>query len=816
VRYGHFDDPNREYVIERPDTPRSWSNYLGTTRYGAVITNNAGGYSFFHSAAQGRMTRLVFNNVPMDQPGRYFYLRDAESGDFWSASWQPVGKDLTRYRSECRHGTAYTTITSQYEEIESESTYFVPLDRDHEIWILKLANRGARTRRLSLFTYLEFANEWAPYHDQFNMQYSQYIQRCEFRAGMIAQSLLGSLPEDPAHFENRDQARHTFLALVGADVTGWDTDREAFLGAYRSYDRPLVVEQGRCTGSLAYGDNACGVLSAELQLAPGEERELLVVFGVGRAETAGQQAVAEFKQPGAARRALADLKQHWHRQLGAVHCKTPDVDLDSMVNVWNAYNCLITFAWSRAASLVYSGERDGLGFRDTVQDIMGVLPLIPESARERLELMITGQAHNGGAMPIVKPFAHSPGKEPTPGDEHYRSDDCLWLFETIPAYVKETGDLAFFDKVLPYADRGEDTVLKHLRRAISFNLERRGAHELPCGLSADWNDTLVLGYRGESVFVAFQLRRAMVTYIEICKLLSRDEEIGWAKDRLRELDSAIRKHCWDGEWFVRAFREDGSVIGSRKDAEGSIFLNSQTWAVMSGAATSAQARLAMDAVHERLATEFGILLCEPPFLTTDVKVLRAVLYNPGTKENAGIFTHPQGWAVIAEAMLGRGDRAYEYLRAYMPSAYNERAEVRGVEPYVHCQSTHGRHSPRFGASRLPWLTGAASWSYFSATQWVLGIRPEWDGLYIDPAIPAEWDGFTVERRFRGALYRITVENPEHVEHGIVSLTADGQEIPPHQCLPVAKPGSEVEVRAVLGDVGSPYSQRRLSVLAPAR
>lgn len=798
MRYGHFDDLQNEYVIERPDTPRSWSNYLGTTRYGAVITNNAGGFSFFHSAAQGRMTRLVFNNVPMDQPGRYFYLRDQESGDFWSGSWQPVGKSLDKYESVCRHGTAYTVIESKYDGIRSESTYFVPLDRDHEIWILSLKNESDRPRKISVFTYVEYSNEWGVYHDQFNMQYSQYIQRCEVEDGMIAQSLLKNLPEDIEHFVNRDQSRHTFLAIVGAPVVGWDTDRETFLGPYRTYDRPLVVEQGHCTGSLAYGDNACGVLETSIELQPGETREMLVLMGVGTASRAGKAAAAEYSTVAAAREALRLLKAHWHAKLGAVRVKSPDHELDSMVNVWNAYNCLLTFAWSRAASLVYSGERDGLGYRDTVQDIMGVLPLIPDESRERLKLMITGQVSSGGAMPIVKPFAHHPGKEAPPPDAHYRSDDSLWLFETIPSYVKETGDLAFFDQVLPYADRGEDTVLGHLRRAISFNLERRGAHNLPCGLSADWNDTLCLGYRGESVFVAFQLRRALVVYVEVAELLKRPEEITWGKDRLREVDEAIKKHCWDGKWFVRAFREDGSVIGTHKDPEGSIFLNAQSWAVISGAGTADQCASAMEEVHGQLATEFGIQLCAPPFLTTDVKVVRAVLFNPGTKENAGIFSHPQGWAVIAETLLGHGNRAYEYYRAYMPAAYNDRAEVRGVEPYVHCQSTHGKHSPRFGASRLPWLTGAATWSYIAATQHILGIRPDWNGLTVDPVIPSAWDGFEVDRHFRGADYHITVKNPGHVERGVKALRVNGKDIDPKGPIPVAAAGVKVNVEVILG------------------
>lgn len=796
--YGHFDDDRREYVITRPDTPRSWSNYLGSTEYGAIITNNAGGYSFFKSAAQGRYTRLRFNAIPMDQPGRYFYLRDRDSGDYWSSSWQPVGKPLDQYQSTCRHGTGYTVIESTYSGIHTSSTYFVPLGRHFEVWLLRVTNQSERARTLDVFTYVEQSSEWHVWHDTFNLQYAQYIVDCDVKDGILSHSISTNLAERPEEFEFRDQSRHSFLTLIGSPVKGFDTDREAFLGPYRTYQNPAVVETGRTTGSRAHGDNACGVLETEIVLQPGESREIAVLMGVGRGDVAAKAAIADMGSLDRIHGALDEVRAYWHDRIGSLRVRTPDADFDSMVNVWNAYNCLITFAWSRAASLVYSGERDGLGYRDTLQDILGVLAAIPELALARLELMITGQVSTGGAMPVVKPFAHKPGREPRPRDDEYRSDDSLWLFDTVPAYVKESGDLAFFDKVLPYADQGEATVMGHLRRAIEFNLERRGTHGLPCGLSADWNDTLKLGYRGESVMVTFQLRHALKTYEEIAARLARHSEASWAQKELAELDESVRKHTWDGAWFVRAFRENGSVIGTRKDPEGSIFLNAQTWAVLSGAATPEKARQAMDSIHEHLATEFGLLLCDPPFVRTPCQEIRAVLFNPGMKENSGIFCHPQGWAVIAETKLGRGDRAYEYYRAYMPSAYNDRAEVRQVEPYVHCQSTHGRDSRRFGASRLPWLSGTATWSYVAGTQYILGVRPDWDGLRIDPVIASRWDGFEVTRHFRGATYVIHVKNPGHVERGVRTLVVDGREVDPKKPLAVAPAGTSVRVEVQMG------------------
>lgn len=796
--YGKFDDAKREYVITRPDTPRSWSNYLGSTEYGAIITNNAGGYSFFKSAAQGRFMRLRFNSVPMDQPGRYIYLRDRDTGDYWSSSWQPVGKPLDKYSTTCRHGTGYTVIESRYSEIRTESTYFVPLGEHFEVWLIEVENQSKQSRTLDAFTYVEYASEWHVWHDTFNMQYSQYIVDCDVQNNVLSHGISVNLPECPEKFEYRDQSRHSFLTLIGATATGFDTDREVFLGPYRTYANPIVVESGKTTQSKVHSDNACGTLKIELTLAPGEKRTFAVIMGVGRGSVTAPAVLAKYKDIDALRTALDSVREFWHSKIGSFSTTTPDPDFDHMINVWNAYNCLITYAWSRAASLVYSGERDGLGYRDTVQDLLGVMAAVTDQAKARLELMITGQVSTGGAMPVVKPFAHEPGSESPPPDNEYRSDDSLWLFDTIPAYVKETGDLEFFDKVLPFADKGSASVLGHLRRAIEFNLERSGVHGLPCGLSADWNDTLRLGYHGESVMVTFQLRHALRTYIEICTRLARADEVRWAEAALAKLDASIQKHTWDGQWFVRAFPEDGSIIGTKAVKEGSIFLNSQTWGVISGAAQGDQARQCMDACKQHLATDYGLMLCDPPFRTVPCQEIRAVLFNPGTKENSGIFCHPQGWAVIAETMLGRGNRAYEYYRAYMPAAYNDRAEIRQIEPYVHCQSTHGRYSRRYGASRLPWLSGTATWSYVAGTQHILGVKPDWDGLRVNPVIPSNWDGFSVQRQYRGATYKISVKNPKHVERGIESISVNGKAVAADAVLPLAKAGETVTVDVVMG------------------
>jgi len=782
MQYGYFDDERKEYVITQPDTPRSWSNYLGSTQYGAIITNNAGGYSFFHSSAQGRFLRLRFNAIPMDQPGRYLYFHDRDTKDFWSASWQPVGKSLDQYKSECRHGSAYTIIKSEYSEIASETLYFVPLGKNYECWHVKVTNNDTKKRSLRAFTYVEFASNWNAGDDMNNLQYAQYIIKTGFIDGIIDHGSNVFIPPQPDNFEEKDQARHSFIGIAGAKVTGYDTDRDKFLGAYRSYANPVSVERGECGNSLAEGDNGCGSLQTDVELNPGETREFTVILGIGEAGKEGKQALQVFQDKSAVETSFAELKNYWHLRLEGLTAQTPDPDFNSMINMWNPFNNLITYAWSRAASLIYSGERDGLGYRDTVQDMIGVLHNIPEEAGERLELMITGQASSGGAMPVVKPFAHQPGKEKLPDETEYRSDDCMWLFNTVPAYVKETGDLEFYNKILPYADTGHDTVLGHLRRAIEFNLERSGAHGLPCGLAADWNDCLQLGQKGETVFVAFQLRYALHTYTGISKILRKSQEVEWAKGCLSALDDKLEKHAWDGNWYLRAYRHDGLKFGSKENEEGSIFLNPQSWAVLSEHATGERAGQIMNQVDKYLTTEYGIALLDPPYEKTEHSVVKAPLFNKGMKENAAIFCHTQGWAVMAQTILGNGNKAYQYYRSYLPSAYNTKAEIRETEPYVYAQTTNSKYNMRFGSSRNPWLSGTTTWAYYAAAQYILGIRPDYDDLIIDPCIPSDWKGFTAERTFRGKKISIKVENPDGVQKGVKEIiineeTIKGNKIP---------------------------------------
>jgi N,N'-diacetylchitobiose phosphorylase len=794
MNYGHFDDAAKEYVIARPDTPRPWSNYLGSTEYGAIITNHAGGYSFYQSAATGRFLRMRFNSMPLDQPGRYFYLRDNASGDFWSASWQPVGKPLNKYKSTCRHGMAYTIIEASYSGIHTESTYFVPLKQTFEYWRLRITNKSARKRDLSIFTYCEFANLWITYHDLVNLQYSQFITRATMEDGILG------VASNPNYDFSGDLTgcNRAWMALTGAPVTGYETVREKFLGAYGGYAAPEVVVSGQCSNFLAEGDNVCGALQANVKLAPGQTKELIVLLGLGTVASHGRKTVARFGNPARCEQELAKLKSAWHAPLANLNVQTPDENLDHMINVWNAYNALITYAWSRSASLVYNGERDGLGFRDTVQDMLGAIPLLQEGVKPRLELMLTGQVANGGAIPVIKPFSHKPGHEKPPPEDEYRSDDCLWFFNAVPAYVAETGDIDFYKKVLPYADKGKATVLGHLRRALEFNLERTGRNGLPCGLAADWNDCIKLGYHGESVFVAFQVRFGLDVYAGIADRLRQLDQAAWARAELKKLDRKIQKVCWDGKWFIWAIGQDGTIYGTKNFPEGQVYMNTQVWAVLSGAATPEQARIAMRTMKDRLATPYGLMLCAPPFIKANPDIMKATLFNAGIKENAGIFNHTQGWGVMAECMLGHGDQAWDYYRAFMPASYNDQAEMRQVEPYVHAQTTYSRFNINEGAARVPWLSGTASWSYYSATHWLLGIRPEIDGLRIDPCIPASWKGFTVNRRFRNKTLRIKVTNRAGVQKGVKRILLNGRPVEGN-LIPVSRLKKENVVRVEMGD-----------------
>ena len=800
MQYGYFDDKEREYVITCPDTPAPWVNYLGSPEYGAIISNNAGGYSFAKSGANGRILRYVFNQF--DEPGRYIYIRDNLSKDYWSASWQPVGKNLTRYKSECRHGMAYTKMRALYAGISSEVLYYVPLDAAHEVWAVAVRNDSDVVRELTVTGYAEFTNNPNYEQDQVNLQYSQFITRTEFENDHILQLIHGNLDAvsaDGKEVDNKDVGYRLF-GLAGQRVSGYCGNKESFLGRYHGYGDPQGVTTGKLDGSMNYNENACGALSAVLVLNPGETAHLAFIVGAKNREES-RALMARYADPAAVcPEELAALKAHWHTKLENFQIHTPSAEMNSMINTWNAYNCFMTFTWSRAASLVYCGLRNGYGYRDTVQDIQGVIHLAPEQAAEKIRFMLSAQVDNGGGLPLVK-FTHNPGHEDTPDDPSYvqetghpayRADDALWLFPTVYKYLAETGNLAFLDEVIPYANKGAATVYEHLQRAIDFSLEHLGPHGMPAGLYADWNDCLRLGAEGESSFVAFQL----VLALRIQKQLAEEKGDAAAAEKLAkqlaDFSALVEKLCWNEDRYIRGFTEKGEVIGRRTDPEANLWLNPQSWAVISGLADSKKAETILHTVHEGLNTEYGVMLMQPPYHAHAFDGALAVIYNAGVKENAGIFSQSQGWIILAEALCGHGNRAFSYYKANSPAEQNDRAEIRKLEPYCYGQFTEGKDSPHFGRSHVHWLTGTASTMMVGAVEGILGVRPDLHGLRLSPSIPAAWDGFTMEKSFRGKKLHITVQNPAHKESGFTSLMLNGAAMPDNY-IPADKLAAENEI-----------------------
>lgn len=784
MRYGYFDDKAREYVIDRPDTPAPWVNYLGSPAYGAIISNNAGGYSFERSGANGRILRYVFNQF--DQPGRYIYLRDDESGDFWSASWQPVAKDLNDYQVKCCHGMGYTRMEASYAGISSKAVYYVPQGKAYEVWALTVTNDSDRDRSLTLTGYAEFTNHSNYEQDQVNLQYSLFIGRTVFEGNRITQQIHGNL-DALAQGEDVDDKTVTerFFGLAGAPVSSYCGDKTAFLGAYHGYGNPQGVAAGDLGNLESYNENSCGALSCKVKLAPGESKTIL--FATGMKPSAQAAAIlAGYTDPAAQVQQEVDaLKAEWYSRFSHLQVETPDPAFNTMLNTWNAYNCFITFIWSRAASLIYCGLRNGYGYRDTVQDIQGIIHLEPEMACEKIRFMLSAQVDNGGGLPLVK-FTHNPGHEDTPDDPSYvketghpayRADDALWLFPTVYKYVAESGNLAFLDEVIPFANKDQGTVYEHLKRAVEFSLNHLGPHGLPAGLYADWNDCLRLGANGESAFVAFQFYYAMRILRQFAAHRGADQDVRWLDEKLTEYQSRIQELCWDGDRFIRGFTEAGERIGEAAAPEANFWLNPQSWAVISGLADSHQADTIMEGVSQRLNTAYGAVLMDPPYHAHAFDGALAVIYNPGTKENAGIFSQSQGWLILAEALCGHGERAFGYFTENAPAAQNDRAEIRHLEPYCYGQFTEGPASKHFGRSQVHWLTGTASTVMVGCVEGILGLRPDLDGLRLAPAIPKEWDSFTMEKDFRGHRLHICVENPGHHESGCRSLNLNGQAMP---------------------------------------
>lgn len=773
MKYGYFDEQKREYVITEPDTPAPWANYLGSTEYGAIISNHAGGYSFRKSGANGRILRYRFNHF--DQPGRYIYLRDNERKDYWSASWQPVGKDISQYRSECRHGIAYTRMLADYAGIHSEVLYYVPLGKEYEVWSLLVRNDSEQERDLTVTGFAEFTNEPNYEQDLVNLQYTLFISQTHFRGNRIQQTIN----------ENQAGVKQRFFGLCGAEVSSYCGDRESFLGNYRGFANPVGVEAGDLGNALNYTGNSCGALSTQLVLQPGETKQLAFLVGekpdaeaeeLLKAYTAPEELCAED---------LRQLQSYWSEKLSHFQVQTPSPEFNTMVNTWNAYNCFMTFLWSRAASLVYCGLRNGYGYRDTVQDIQGIIHLAPEMARDQIRFMLSAQVDNGAGLPLVK-YTHNAGHEDTPDDPSYvketghpayRADDALWLFPTVYKYIAESGETAFIDEVVPYANRGEGTVYDHLKRAIDFSVNHMGAHGMPAGLYADWNDCLRLGKAGESTFVAFQFYLAMTILKEFAADKNDLSYVAYLDEQQEKLEKTMQSLCWNEDRFIRGFKEDGEVIGKRTDPEANMWLNPQSWSVISGLASDDQADMVLERVYELLNTDYGAMVMTPPYKDHAFEGALMTCFNSYVKENGGIFSQPQGWLILAEALRGHGDRAFQYFMESSPAAMNDRAEIRRMEPYCHGQFTEGAGSPFFGRSHVHWLTGTASTVMVGCVEGILGMRPDLHGLRIAPSIPKEWEEVKIEKDFRGKHLHIAIKNPNHRESGCSGLSINGKRRP---------------------------------------
>ena len=783
MNYGYFDNKNREYIITRPDTPAPWVNYLGSPEYGAIISNNAGGYSFAKSGANGRILRYIFNQF--DQPGRYLYIRDDDSKDYWSASWQPVGKDLDKYQSDCHHGLGYTKMIANYAEICSEAVYYVPQDKEYEVWALTIKNNSETARHLTLTGYAEFTNHSNYEQDQVNLQYSLFISRTLFEGNRITQQLHGNLDAlDPEEQVDEKNVTERFFGLAGEQVSSYCGDKKVFLGAYHGYGDPQGVACGDLGNTTSYNENSCGALSCKINLNPGETKTVSFLLGMKPSSEAAS-IVNSYAHPETnLAKELDELKAYWEEKLNHLVVHTPSPEFDTMINIWNAYNCFMTFIWSRAASFIYCGLRNGYGYRDTVQDIQGIIHLAPEMAIEKIRFMLSAQVDNGGGLPLVK-FHHNPGHEDTPDDASYvketghpayRADDALWLFPTVYKYITETGNTAFLDEVIPFANKDEGTVYEHLKRAIQFSFNHLGPHGMPAGLYADWNDCLRLGANGESSFVAMQFYYAM-SIIEKFAAYKEDaaylQEIGKKKEAMGNL---IQKICWNEDRFIRGFTETGERIGAAADPEANMWLNPQSWAVISGLATPEQAQTIMSNVYDKLNTDFGAILMDPPYHAHAFDGALAVIYNQGTKENAGIFSQSQGWLILADALAGNGNRAFTYFMENSPAAQNNKAEIRHLEPYCYGQFTEGKASVHPGRSHVHWLTGTASTMMVGCVEGILGLRPDINGLRLSPSIPTEWNHLEIDKDFRNKHLHIIIENPDKKENGCSRLLLNGKEM----------------------------------------
>src|SRR5829696_3879001 len=792
MKFGYFDDAQREYVVTQPDTPLPWINYLGCEEYFGLISNTAGGYSFYKDARLRRLTRYRYNNSPLDMGGRYLYIRDNSSGKYWSPSWMPTRVKLDQY--ECRHGQGYTIITSKLNGIKSSTRYFVPLGESLEIWQLTLTNESGSDADLSLISAVEFCL-WDANDDATNFQRNYSIGQVEIVDDVIYHKT-----------EYRERRDHFAYFACSEKLAGFDTQRETFLGAYRGWNEPKVIEDGESCNSIAHGWQPIGSHHVKVHLKAGEQKEIIFILGYqenpkdDKFDPPGSQiinkrsakkALEKYLQPINANQAFYELREYWTMLLGKLQVTTPDGHTNRMVNIWNAYQCMVTFNMSRSASYFESGIGRGMGFRDSNQDLLGFVHMIPERARERILDIASTQLKDGGAFHQYQPLTKRGNNDVGSGF----NDDPAWLVLGVAAYVKESGDWSILDAPVQYENEpGTERMLyEHLQRSLQYTLDRLGPNHLPLIGRADWNDCLNLncfsdtpgqsfqtttnkdGKVAESVFIAGLFVLACQEMAGIAGHCNDPAEIEKVQKAAAEMEKTVWAAGWDGEWFRRAYDDYGHVLGSKENTEGQIFIEPQGICIMAGlGVANGNAIKALDSVGEHLATPHGIVLQQPAFSQYYLHLGEISSYPPGYKENAGVFCHTNPWIMIAESIVGRGDKAFDYYQRINPSAREEISELHKCEPYVYAQMIAGKDAATHGEAKNSWLSGTAAWNYIAITQSILGICPTLDGLEVKPVIPSEWSGFEALRSYRGVQYEISVKREGTGNQ--VSLEVDGKSI----------------------------------------
>ena len=798
MRYGRFDTKNNEYVIEKVDLPTSWTNYIGVEDMCAVLNHTAGGYLFYKSPEYHRITRFRPNAIPMDRPGDYVYIRDRESGDYFSISWQPVGKDLSQATYRTRHGMSYTVYECEYDGISASQKMSIPRGENVLIWDVRIKNDGDKTRKLSVFSYAEFSFHHIPIDNQ-NFQMSLYCAGSDYVDGTIVYDLF-----------YEEEGYQYFTSNFEPD--GYDCCRDAFIGTYNTETNPVALERGSCSSSKELGGNHCASLQKDIELEPGCEVRLVYFLGEGKEDEA-KRIKNKYSDLSEIDRAYEDLAAFWRNKQEAFMVKSSEEGVDTMINTWTLYQAEINVMFSRFASFIEVGGRTGLGYRDTAQDAMTVVASNPEKCRQRIVELLRALTTSGYGIHLFEPRWFAPktdepkkkpfksptvipeveGKSRVHGLADACSDDALWLVPTIIEYVKETGEISFFDDKYSYADGGEGSVYEHMKRILDFTAEQVGQTGIALGLRADWNDCLNLG-GGESALVSFLHYKAIESFLEAATLLGNKEDVEKYSAMRDRLKKTLNEVLWDGEWFLRGFTASGRKIGTNTETQGRIHLESNAWAVLSGAADIDKAQKALESIYRYLATPYGIRLNFPAYHTPDDEIGFVARVYPGLKENSSIFSHPNPWVWAAECRMGNGDRAMEYYRSLCPYYQNDSIEMRYAEPYSYCQFISGPDHTTYGRAHHPFMTGSGGWAYYSVTHYMLGVRPEFDSLTVDPCIPADWEGFKLQRRFRGGIYDISVVNESRSGHGVKKILVNGKEA---EKIPVIAQGEKAVVEVFI-------------------